>query len=763
MGKHSIIGKAVPRIDALEKVTGKTKYTCDIVFPGMLFGCILRSPLAHAKIVRIDTRRAQNLPGVRAVVTGGDFPDLRYGMLVKDQRPLARGRVRYVGERVAAVAAIDLETARAAIGLIDVEYEELEPVFDPFEALKPGAVQLHEDIGTYSTTIDSIVKYNNVCSRSGVRRGDVEKGFSGADLIFEDTFTTPMVHQAYLEPHSVIARVEATGKVVVLTMTPAVFNFRDELAETLGLPTSRVKVIGGPVGGSFGGKNDMRLEPICARLAQKSGAVVKMTLERDEEFTDGAPRHASVIRLKTGVMKDGTIIARRARMVFDTGAYAEFGPAVASEAAKQIGGPYRIPNLDVESLCVYTNKVSCGCFRSHGTPQPTFAYESQMDIIAAGLGMDPLEIRLRNAVVDGVPSATGEIYRDICLEENLRRAAAQVRWGNEKKGVCRGRGIACGQWRTGGRPTTIIVKLDEHGKVTVTTGCIDVSSSNTVICQVVAEELGIGMSDIQIIPVDTDNAPFDAGSSGTRTTHVVGGAAREAAALIREKMFDVAAGMLESDRGDLEIEKGEVFVKGAPSRGIPLAQVARRSFLMNGGPAIVSVSSPGRLLPIDPGAVEGLCFGGAIEFIHPVQVAEVEVDPETGRVKVTSFTSVHDIGKAINPDGVLGQISGAVAQGIGYALFEEISCRDGVILNPGIIPYPQPGAGDIPKVNPVLLEDKPGLGPYGAKGIAEGPIIPTAPAIANAVYDAVGVRIKSLPITPEKILKAMRESMGGDG
>jgi carbon-monoxide dehydrogenase large subunit len=757
MTKDSLIGKAVPRIDALEKVTGKTKYTIDIEFPGMLFGCILRSPLPHAKIVRIDPGRAQNLPGVRAVVTGNDFPDLCYGMFVKDQRPLARGRVRYVGEKVAAVAAVDLETAREAVGLIDVEYEELEPVLDPFESLKPGAVQLHEDIDKYSTTIDSIVKYNNVCSRSGVKRGDVQEGFAGADFIFEDTFTTPMVHQAYLEPRSVIASVEATGKVVVRTMTPAVFKFRDELAETLGLPTNHVKVIGGPVGGSFGGKNDMRLEPICARLAQKSGAVVKMTLDRDEEFTDGAPRHASVIHLKTGVMKEGIMIARRAHMVFDTGAYAGFGPAVASEAAKQISGPYRIPNLDVESLCVYTNKVSCGCFRSHGTPQPTFAYESQMDIIAAEFGMDPVEIRLKNAVVDGYPSATGEMYRDICLEGNLRRAAAQVKLGREKKGMYRGRGIACGQWRTGGRPTTIIVKLDEHGKVTVTTGCIDVSNSNTLICQVVAQELGIGMSDIQIIPVDTDNAPFDAGSSGTRTTHVVGGAAREAVARIREKVLELAAEMLEADRGDLEMEKGDVFVKGAPSRGIPLAQVARRSFLMNGGPAIVSVSSPGKPLPIDPDAVEGLCFGGTIEFIHPVQVAEVEVDPETGRVKVVAFTSVHDIGKAINPEGVLGQITGAVAQGIGFALCEEITCRDGVILNPGTIPYPQPRAADIPKVDSVLLEDKPGLGPYGAKGIAEGPIIPTAPAIANAVYNAVGVRIKSLPITPEKILKAMRE------
>jgi len=491
MTKDSLIGKAVPRIDALEKVTGKTKYTIDIEFPGMLFGRILRSPLPHAKIVRIDPGRAQNLPGVRAVVTGRDFPDLRYGMLVKDQRPLARGRVRYVGEKVAAVAAVDLETAREAVGLIDVEYEELEPVLDPFESLKPGAVQLHEDIDKYSTTIDSIVKYNNVCSRSGVKRGDVQEGFAGADFIFEDTYTTPMVHQAYLEPHASIAQVEPSGKLTVWTVTPSVFIFRNELAEVLGLPTNMVKVIGGPVGGSFGGKNHLRLEPICARLAQKSGSTVKMTMDHEEEFSDGSPRHASVIHLKTGVMEDGHIIARQAHMVFDTGAYAEFGPAVASEAAKQISGPYRIAHLDIDSLCVYTNKIICGCFRSHGTPEPTFAYESQMDIIASRLGIDPLEIRLKNAVVEGDPSATGEIYTGISLKENLRRAAAQINWGSDKKAKNRGRGISCGQWFTGGRPTTIILKMDEHGKVTVTTGCIDVTGSNTMISQVVAEELGI--------------------------------------------------------------------------------------------------------------------------------------------------------------------------------------------------------------------------------------------------------------------------------
>lgn len=759
MAKSSLIGEAVPRVEALSKATGKTIYVIDLELPGMLVGRILRSPRPHARIVRIDTSRAERLRGVKAVITAADFPPVLYGMFLKDQPILARDRVRYVGEKVAAVAAVDLETAHEAASLIDVEYDELEAVFDPLEALAPGAPRLHEHIDHYATVLE-LHRYHNVCSRSGVVRGNVEEGFARADFVFEDTFTTPMVHQGYLEPHACVAKAEPSGKVTVWTTTPAAFKLRDEVAEILGLPTNMVKVIPGPVGGSFGGKNDLRLEPICARLAQKTGRAVKIVLDREEEFTDGSPRHASVIHLKTGVTKDGRIVARQARMVFDTGAYAEFGPAVASEAAKQISGPYRIPHLDVESLAVYTNKVSCGCCRSHGTPEPTFAYESQMDIIASRLGIDPLEIRLRNAVIDGDHSATGEVYSRTMLQENLRRVAAHVNWEGRcrvgGRGRSRGWGIACGQWRTGGRPTTAIVKLDEKGKVFITTGCVDVTGSDTVMCQIAAEELGVSMADVQIIPIDTDNAPFDAGSSGTRTTHTAGGAVRRASAQIRERVLDVAAQLLEANRDDLVLENGRVFVAGTPEKGLALAQVAQHVLRSTGGPMVATVSSPGDRLPPDPEVIRGLCFGGPIEFIHVAQVAQVEVDPETGEVAVLRFASAHDIGKAINTAGAACQIEGGVAQGIGYALSEEIACQNGVVLSPCGVPYLQPTSQDVPRIDSILVEDVPGLGPYGAKGIAEAPIIPVAPAIANAIYDAVGVRIKSLPITPARIVEALR-------
>jgi len=762
MADGSLIGKAIPRVDALSKATGQTVYVVDLEFPGMLVGCILRSPLPHAKILGIDTTRAKRLPGVRAVITAADFPPVRYGMFLKDQSVFARDKVRYVGEKVAAVAAVDLETAQEAVNLIDVEYEELVPIFDPFEALKPDAARIHEEIDEYETVLD-LVKYHNVCSMSGVKRGNVEEGFAEADFIFEDTFTTPMVHQGYLEPHACVARADASGRVTLWATTPAAFSFRDEVAEILGLPSNVVKIVAGPVGGSFGGKNDLRLEPICARLAQISGRPVKITMDRGEEFADGSPRHSSIIHLKTGVMRDGRIIARHARMVFDTGAYAEFGPAVASEAAKQVSGPYRIPHLDVESLAVYTNKISCGCCRCHGTPEPTFAYESQMDIIASRLGIDRLEIRLKNAVMDGDLSSTGEVYRNPMLRENLRRVAEHVGWESRPRGKNRGWGIACGQWKTGGRPTTVTVKMDEKGKVFVTTGCVDVTGSDTMMCQVAAEELGIPVCDVQIIPIDTDNAPFDAGSSGTRTTYNAGWAVKRASLQIRQRLLDIASQMLEARRDDLVLREGRVFVVGVPERGVEVAQVAERSFRSTGGPIVATVSSLGNYPSPDPEVIRGLCFGGAIEFIHAAQVAEVAVDDETGDITVLRLASAHDIGRAINPASVTCQIEGGVAQGIGYALSEEITCQNGVVINPSGLPYLQPTAQDVPPIDAILIEDVPGLGPYGAKGIAEIPVVPTAPAIANAIYDAVGVRIKSLPITPQKIVEALREKRNREG
>lgn len=757
----SFIGKSVSRLDAPAKAAGRVNYTGDLQLPGMLVGRILRSPLPHARIAAIDTSRAGRLRGVRAVLTWADFPERRYGMYVKDQTVLARDRVRYVGEKVAAVAATDADVAEEALQLIRVDYEELPPIFDPLEALRPGAPLIHEDLASYEAVADTIIRRGNVCSLSRLRRGDVEEGFSRADRVFEDTFTTPMVHQGYLEPHAVIVEAGVGGRLTVWTASPSVFRIRDYAAEALGIASSMVKIMAGPVGGSFGAKNDIRLEPVCARLAQKAGRPVRMTMDCREEFSDGNPRHPSISHLKTGVTRDGEIVARQARMIFDTGAYAEFAPMVSFEAVKMINGPYRVANLDLEAQCVYTNKISCGCMRSHGTPAPTFAFESQMDIIAAAMGIDPVEIRLRNAVCDGDLSAAGETYSRISLEDNLRRAAVFAGWGEQPKPKNRGRGVATGQWKTGGRPSGIILKMSEQGKVSVITGCVDVTGSDTMAAQVVAEELGISPDQVEIMPINTDSSPFDAGSSGTRTTHGLGTAARCAAGEMRERLLVAAADMLEANPQDLCIESGRIFVKGTPEKGVPLVNVAQRVLLASGGNLIAAASYQGRPVPIDRKVIEGFAADANLEYLHPVQVAEVEVDPDTGQVTLISLTSIHDLGKVINPASATGQIEGGVLQGAGFGLCEELTCRDGFVLNGMGEHYPQPGAADAPRIEAVMVENGEGLGPYGSKGIGEAPIIATAPAIANAIFDAVGIRIKSLPVTAEKVCEALREKAIG--
>ncbi|MBI4321521.1 MAG: xanthine dehydrogenase family protein molybdopterin-binding subunit [Chloroflexi bacterium] len=762
MSELAVVGKPVPRIDAKAKAMGRLEYVSDTTLPKMLHAKILRSPHPHARIVHIDTRKASALPGVKAVVTADDFPPVRCGNMLKDRTVLARGKVRYVGEKVAAVAAVDEETARKALDLIEVEYEPLPAVFDATEAMQPGAPVLHEDLESYGSP-GEMIRYGNVCSVTRIKRGDVEQGFKEADHIFEDTYTTQMAHQGYAEPHVAVNWMEASGRLVMQTTNTNVFRVRDDTCQVLGLAPERVRLLGGPIGGSFGGKNEAPLDPICARLTQKTGRPVRLAMDRMEEFCDATPRHSCVIHLKTGVKRDGRIIARQARMIFDTGAYADFGPAVASEAAKQISGPYRIPHLKIESFCVYTNKISCGCCRSHGTPQPTFAFESQMDAIAAELGMDPIELRLKNAVEDGDVFATGEPVHNATLKHVLEEVARQAlpldRTAEGSKR--RGRGVACGQWHSGGRPSGVLLRMNENGSVVVIPGVVDMTGGHTSVVQMVAEELGIPVADIQVAPMDTDIAPFDSGASGTRVTYNLGLAARMAAGEIRDQLIKMAAEMLEASSEDLELRDGHVFVKGSPEKRLPLAWVAQHLYRAQAGLVLGKGWTLGEFLPIDPTVWEGLCFSGGVEHVFGAQVADVEVDTETGQVRVLQVTAAHDTGRVINPPALTGQIEGGVAQGVGYALCEEVVCQEGRVLHPYGVPYAQITADMVPVVDAIAVEDKPGEGPYGAKGIAETAIIPTAPAIANAVYDAVGVRITSLPITPEKVLAALSRLPGG--
>lgn len=765
MAEYSIVGQPTPWLDAGEKAAGKAVYAGDVVMPGMLHAKVLRSSIAHGKVLNIDYSRALKLPGVKAVVTAQDVPAIRFGNfnnMVKDRTLLARDKVRHIGEPIAAIAAEDEDLAREALDLIKVDYQELSPLFDPLEAMEPDSPLIHEEIDNYEA-IPGIIKYGNVCALSVVKGGNVEIGFKEADFVFEDTFQTQSIHQGFIEPSACVAAVEPSGKVTVWTSGQGVFHVKAALCQVLGLASSQVRVICAKVGGSFGGKGQkMELKPLSVLLAQKTKRPVRMVMERKEEFVTTGARHPSFIFLKTGVKKDGTITARQARLVFDTGAYADFGPAVASESAQQIRGPYGISHYRFDSYAVYTNKPSRGCCRAHGAPQPTFAYESQMDIIATELKMDPIELRLKNGLKSGDTDSLGRELDHINLVETLSEAALWMKKKRQGLGPGRGLGMALGSWHTGGRASSAVIRLNEDGTVTALIGAPDVTGSNTIVAQIVAEELGVSLNQISISPIDSDVSPYDAGSSGSRVTYNLGNAIKGAAAEVKDKLINLASLLLEANPADLETKDGRVQVKGSPEKNISLAELSRISHHRRGGPILGSGSFMGIVKPYDPKRVEGLVFLSSSDQVIAVQAAEVEVDRETGDIKVAELATFHDIGFAINPMAVEGQAEGGAVQALGFALSEEILFEEGKPVNASLRDYGIPNPVDAPHVQAFLIQDKKGVGPYGAKGMGELPVIPTAAAIANAIADAIGVRIKELPITPEKVLRAIGV-LGGRG
>ncbi|MBI3092233.1 MAG: xanthine dehydrogenase family protein molybdopterin-binding subunit [Candidatus Tectomicrobia bacterium] len=758
MASYSVVGQRQPWKNAQSRALGIERYAADLKLAGMLHAKLLRSPVPHAAIRAIDTSRAKRLPGVRAVLCAGDIPRVlfgHYGNIIQDQPLLAYDRVRFIGEPVAAVAAIDADIAEEACDLIDVEYDELPALFDPIAAMQPGALLIHEHAEQYAI-FRPLIRQGNVCSTTIITHGDVEQGFAAAEHLFEQTYETQMAHQTYVEPRAQLAAVEPDGRVTVWTSTQAAFVVRAELAHVLQLPVSRIRVIATSVGGSFGAKGKMDWEPYCVLLSQAAGAPVRFVMTREEELSTATPRHPCTITIKSGVKRDGTIIARAVKLVYDTGAYASFGPVVASEGAQQARGPYRIPNLHLESHAVYTNKVSAACMRCHGTPQPTFAFESHMDSIAAELGIDPLEFRLRHAVQDGDLHTTGLRYKDIGLIDTLHQLEAHHDPGRLSLPPGRGRGVASGQWMSGGRASSAFVKLIEDGTVQVQTGAVDVTGANIVIAQVAAEELGLPVESVNTTAVDTELSPFDAGSSGSRIAYCMGHAVREAAQDARRQVLAVAAKRFGVAPQELVLRDGAVRVAADPTRRLPLDELARYSMVVGGGPIIGRGSFVGPPSEFDANLVQGLCYSSAQDFAYVSQLAEVTVDRETGQVRVEKIVSTHDIGFAINPMSVEGQIEGGVAQGLGYALMEEVRLQEGRVVYPSLLEYRPPTAMDVPKIVPVLVESHPSKGPYGAKGIGEPPIIPTSAAIANAIRHATGVRVTALPMTPERVWRALQ-------
>ncbi|MDP2662833.1 MAG: xanthine dehydrogenase family protein molybdopterin-binding subunit [Dehalococcoidia bacterium] len=759
MSEFRVVGKPLVRTDGLRKATAQVTYGVDFKLPGMLWGKMLRSPYPHARIISIDTSKAEALPGVKGVVTGMDSPDGLFGSRINDQPPIAREKVRYVGEPVAAVAAVDEATAEKALDLIQVEYEKLPAVFDPVEAMKPDAPLIHEGLGGYefSPIICHPVPGTNILNYMKVRRGDINEGFAQSDFVFEDTFTTQAQQHCCLEPHAAVGQVNVDGKATVWTSTQGPYKVRTESASALSMPPSRVRVIATQVGGGFGGKGRAKLEPHCVLLARKSGRPVKIVLTRHEVFTATSSRHPSVIHIKTGVKADGAILAREVEVVLDGGAYSESGEIVCWEIAQGAAGPYQIPNVKVDAYAVYTNKVPAGPMRGFGWPQIMWASESQVDIIAERLGLDPLEMRLKNALEEGSISATGEIMHSVGLKECLRRAAEAIGW-DEERPPNRGRGIGCvTKMSVPFLPSAAFVKINEDGRIGLLTSAVDIGQgSDTALAQICAEEMGVGLADIEIAAPDTDSTPPDMGAIASRITFHVGNAVRLAASDARTQVVALAADLLEASPEDLEIADSQVFVRGSPERGVSLARVATTAYFQKGGPILGRGSFLDEdLVPTDPKT--GQSPKPCPYWKYGATAVEVEVDPETGVVKLTRVASAHDCGRAINPMLVNGQIEGGAATGLAYALWEELVFDEGRVINPSFMDYRIPSTMEVPDIQPIIVEAPHKSGPFGAKGAGEASTIGVAGAVGNAIYDAVGVRLKDLPLTWEKVLSAIEE------
>ncbi len=754
-----VAGQSLPRIDAPGKVTGSAVYAADFALPGMLYGKVFRSAEPHARLVRLDTTRAASIPGVRAVVTAADAADVRYGAAVKDEPVFASDVVRYVGQPVAAVAAVTLEAAEAALAAIEAQYEPLPPVLDLAAALAPGAPLVHEGWRDY-TAIPILQRDGNVCNRARIVVGDVERGWVEADHVFEQRFTTAMVHQGYTEPRAAVAAWDSSGQVTVWSNTQLPFDVQATLADILATVPSKVRIIVPGVGGGFGGKLRIGVEHFAALLARKSGRPVKVMTTSEEELVAAYPRQGTVIELKTGVTRDGRLTARQGRIYFDTGAFAGSGPGVASVATMVLAGPYRTPNLHLEGYAVYTNKTNCGSYRAPSGPQSNFAVESQMDIIADALGIDPLELRLRNIVHEGDEGPTGQVLSAVGLEECLRRAADAIGWPDRRPGPGRGKGLAIGWWTTTGGSSGVYVKINPDGSVTLNTGAVEIGTAAlTGAAQVLAEALGVDLADITVISGDTFSTPFDFGAQGSRTAFAVGNACRAAAAELQRKLFELAAAHLKTSEDGLELRDKHVV---GPGGRVTLAELARQSQVAGGGMiAHGTFIAPGTAY--DTKRVEGHAYPAFHSPSFHAHAVDLSVDAETGEVTIHKYVVAQDVGFALNPTYIEGQIEGGVAQGLGQTLSEEIVYRDGRVLNANLTDYKMPTTLDVPRIESILVEHPGHVGPFGAKGVGEPPNIEPPAAVANAIAAAVGTRITALPITAERIVRGLSRDEGDGG
>lgn len=756
---ESNIGRNFYRIDALEHVRGTSLFGADIHRSNMVYGKVLRSRYAHARIKRIDTKEAEKLEGVLAVVTGKEVPEGYFGVDLKDQLVFARDKVRYLGDAVAAVAATSEEIAVKALDLIKVEYEPLKPVFSAMEAMSPEAPIIHEKLKDYEIVFET-ERRGNICTVATVKVGDVEKGFAGSDVILEDTFSTQIQHQASLETHAALAEVDSYGRMIVTTTTQKPFAMRRYLSQSLKIPISNIRVIPTKVGGGFGGKLELHIEPYAVLLAKKCGRPVKIVYSRGEEFQATNPRHQATFWVKSGIKKDGILVARQVKLIYDTGAYSGNGPTTVTLSVQLICGLYRIPNLFIEGYCVYTNKMSSGSMRGPSSPQTTFAMESHMDDLAHAIGMDPLDFRLKNLLEPGEKTGVGQVLVDVDYKKVVQAAADAIGWKKIKKEKNVGKGMACVFWLSGGWSTSATVKINEDGTVTLVTGAVDMGTGYlyTSVLQMVAEELGIRAENIHLVTGDTDTTAYDHGTGGSRGVFTVGKAAQMAATKAKEELFQEAAKKLGVSPERLETKNGRIYIRDNPGAGITFGEISFDRHIKCGGPITGSSNYLPEMDDIDPTRVKGLSFTAFKGNTIGCHAAIVRVIPETGHLELKRYVAAHDVGKAINPLGVEGQIEGGVGMGLGFALTERLMIdQEGQVLNPNFADYKLLTSMDVPETEPIIVEVPAEYGPYGAKGLGEPTIAPPAAAVGNAVCDATGVRMHSTPMTPENVFKEINE------
>lgn len=748
--EHGVIGTNLPKVDAPERVTGKATFGADLNLPGMLWAKIVRSPHPHARIKKINTSKAAALSGVKAVITAQDFPVLEKGAtapLVGEvsislnavrEIAMASDKARYHGQAVAAVAAIDPFIADDAARLVEVEYEELPVVGDVLDAMKPDAPLVHDDLFTEEEGKREKSSHpSNVATHMVYARGDVEAGFRAADVVLEQTYRTQMVHQGYMEPQACAARVDPNGKVTVWTSTQGVFTIRAQLVALLRLPASQIKVVPMECGGGFGGKSLAVFEPTVVVLAQKTGRPVKLVLSREEVLRATGPGSPTVITVKAGATREGKLTALSAIMRYDAGAF----PGSPVSRGILVGlAPYKVEHMWAEGFDVVTNKPRVQAYRAPGGTPAAFAVEALMDALAEAIGVDPLEFRAKNAVQQGDTFPLGMPINRVGLKEIIERVKTHPCWTTPLVGPNRGRGLALGFWIGGSFTSSAHVAINSDATAAVHVGSVDLTGTRTTILQMAAEELHLAPQDVTVTVGDTDTAPFADLSGGSRITYTMSVAVHQACQDVIAQLKERAAEKLKVPAQDIEYGEKRLWVKNDPHKSVSLKDLARESVALGRGP-IVGKGSTTRLQPAPA---------------YAAHVADVEVDPDTGKVKILRYTCFQDVGRAINPAQVEGQMQGGAVQGIGWALSEEYVFDKGVLKNANLLDYRCPVALDLPMIDTVLIEVPASEGPYGLRGTGEVPIVPPGAALANAIYRATGARLHELPMTPERVFWALR-------